>query len=105
MKMKLFKFIVPVLLAVLMLLPAYAAHLPEKDHIDRELIIEPDQNIVKDSFDADKGRPEGEGDKAVAVRLSGLNYFKHVLLPFFLLVGAGCAVFALETKVRLRVGN
>ena len=49
--MRPFRLIAILLLALAMALPAYAEHLPENDLINKDMAVEKDTNIVKDTLD------------------------------------------------------
>jgi hypothetical protein len=94
--MKILKFILPIVLIFVLVTPTYAMHLSENRVIDRELTVEKDENIVKNSIDG-----EGVSDKKPSETfiMSRPVYFKRVLLPFFILFSLGPICLAVEYEI------
>lgn len=94
--MKLIKIVILSLLLFSSLsIGAFAEHLPEEDIIGKDMIIEKDSNIVKDSVEADKN-PEFV-PKYEAVKMTKTVFFTRYTRPAIILLISGGALFGVVT--------
>lgn len=84
--MKMIKFILPIVLIFALACPTYAMHLRENKVIDRELTVEKDENIVKNSIDGVS--VDGKKPSETFI-MSRPVYVKRVMLPFFIMFALG----------------
>lgn len=90
--MKIIKLILPIILILALSLPTYAMHLPENKVIDRNLTVEKDENIVKNSID---GKTDGEAETETFF-MSDVNYLKRIFIPFLVLFSIGPICLLIE---------
>ena len=102
--MKLIKIVILSLLLFSSLsIGAFAEHLPEEDIIGKDMIIEKDSNIVKDSIEADKN-PEFI-PKYEAVKMTKTVFFTRYTRPAIILLISGGALFGVVTFLENRKEN
>lgn len=93
------KLIVPLLLMLVLALPVRAEHLPEKNVINKELIIEKDSNVVKDNLEGKNDEEFDYESSNIRIFFSKKEYLKKVALPSVLIFSSGLLIFAVsETK-------
>ena len=97
--MKIIKLILPMILILALTLPTYAMHLPENKVIDRNLTVEKDENIVKNSID---GKTDGSKKETVTFFMSDVIYLKRVFLPFLILFLIGPLYLLIEREIKNR---
>ena len=95
--MKIIKLILPIFLILALSLPTYAMHLPENKVIDRNLTVEKDENIVKNSID---GKTDNEKRETVTFFMSDVIYLKRVFLPFLILFLIGPLYLLIEHEIK-----
>ncbi len=95
--MKIIKLILPFILIFALALPSHAMFLTEDRVIDRELTVEKDENIVKNSIDG-----EGVSDEKPTQTfiMSSPVYMKRVLFPFLMLFSLGPICLAVEYGIK-----
>ncbi|MBQ7779189.1 MAG: hypothetical protein IJ404_01740 [Clostridia bacterium] len=96
--MKIIKLILPIILILALTLPTYAMHLPENKVIDRNLTVEKDENIVKNSID---GKTDDKAETETFF-MSDVNYLKRVFLPFLILFALGPIYLLIEYGIKNR---
>ena len=94
--MKIIKLILPMILILALALPTYAMHLPENKVIDRNLTVEKDENIVKNSID---GKTDGKAETETFF-MSHVIYLKRVFLPFLILFLIGPLYLLIEREIK-----
>ena len=97
--MKIFKLILPIALAFLLCLPCYGMHLPENKVIDRELTVEEDRSIIKDSLEKEDGKIT---NKTKTFVMSLPLYVKRVIVPFLMLFLLGPLVLLIEREIEIK---
>ena len=95
--MKIIKLILPMILILALSLPTYAMHLPENKVIDRNLTVEKDENIVKNSID---GKTDNEKRETVTFFMSDVIYLKRIFIPFILLFSLGPLYLLVEHEIK-----
>ena len=87
----------PLLLVLLCLLslPVSADWLPEEDPIGETLVIEEDENIIKDNLDKETENDENkyEPDVPEIIDMTKETYFDRCIKPFLILFGGGIVLF------------
>ncbi len=94
--MKLFKFILPLILIFALASPAYAAFLPENKVVDRIMTVEEDENIVDKSIN---GTPKDRPSKTFV--MSRQTYFIRIILPLLLIFSLGPSYLLIEREIRI----
>ena len=95
--MKMIKLVLPFILIFALALPSHAMYLPENDVIDRELTVEKDENIVKNSID---GKTDNEKRETVTFFMSDVIYLKRIFIPFILLFSLGPLYLLIEHEIK-----
>lgn len=87
----------PLLLVLfcLLSLPISADWLPEEDPIGETLVIEEDENIIKDNLDKETENDENkyEPDVPEIIDMTKETYFDRCIKPFLILFGGGIVLF------------
>ena len=87
----------PLLLVLfcLLSLPISADWLPEEDPIGETLVIEEDENIIKDNLDKETENDENkyEPDVPEIIDMTEETYFDRCIKPFLILFGGGIVLF------------
>lgn len=97
--MKIVKLVLPIILIFALSLPTYALHLPENKVIDRDLTVEKDENIVKNSIE---GKTDDEETETTTFFMSDVNYLKLVFIPFLALFSLGPVCLLIEYCIKNR---
>ena len=89
----------PLLLVLLYLLslPVSADWQPEKNPIGETLVIEKDENIIRDNLDKETENDENkyEPEIPMIIDVTRESYFAWFVIPFLLLFGGGILLFLL----------
>ena len=87
----------PLLLVLfcLLSLPVSADWLPEEDPIGETLVIEEDENIIKDNLDKETENDENkyEPDVPEIIDMTKETYFDRCIKPFLILFSGGIVLF------------
>lgn len=93
------KLIIPLLLVICLALSVHAEHVPEKNILNKDLIIERDSNIVKDNLEGKRDEDYDYEKSNIRIFFSEMEYLKRVAAPAFLIFSSGLLIFAVsETK-------
>ncbi len=90
------------LLLLLTALPVSADAVPEENPIGETVVIEPDENMIKEKFDRETATPENRYDpgEPEILSMTGAVYFRRCVRPFLLLFGGGVLLFLLAEAIR-----
>ena len=90
------------LLLLSLALPVTADHVPEDNPIGETIVVEPDENIIKEKFDRETATPENRYDpgEPEILDMTAAVYFRRCVKPFLWLFGGGIALFLVSEGVR-----
>lgn len=94
--MKIFKFILPLILIFALAAPTYAAFLPENKVVDRIMTVEEDENIIDKSIN---GTPKDRPAKTVV--MSKQTYLIRIILPLLLIFFLGPICLLIENEIKI----
>ncbi len=93
-------------LLCLLSLPVSADWLPEENPMGETLVIEKDENIIKDHLDKETENDENKYEPEIPtiIDVTRESYFSYFVTPFLLLFGGGILLFLLIEGIR-RIRN